>query len=230
MPTLNELYWQPGGNLNLKPEVGFTNEGELNCIKKFNTILISFSGAAFSRNINNWILWTPGANGNPEPINIQKVWSRGTETTLKINYQKNKFKAFTTIATSYVLSTIQSNNQENNSTQNKQLIYTPRYSVNSNISVGYSKTILTYYHQYIGYRFTTSDNTSWLSPYHYSSLRLNTTINLNQSTIVLFAACNNLINKNYNIIANRPMPLQNYEVGISLQYQKKLIADSRWSL
>lgn len=220
MPTLNELYWQPGGNINLKPEQGYTYEGELNYKQQYYHFLISISGAAFSRTVNDWILWTPGAYGNPQPINIQQVWSRGTETTWKLHYQKNKFKAFTTIATSYVLSTVKSNYQENDNTQNKQLIYTPRYSVNANFSIGYDNTILTYYHQYMGYRFTTSDNTQWLTPYHYSSLRLTTSLNLNQSKLILFAACNNLFNTNYTIISNRPMPLQNFEVGISLQYKK----------
>ncbi len=220
MPTLNELYWQPGGNVNLKPEQGCTFEGELVYKKQCNKILVSVSGAAFSRKIDNWILWVPGGNGSSQPINIQQVWSRGTETSWKLMYQKNKFKTFTNLSTSYVLSTVQRNTQENNNTKNKQLIYTPRYCVNSNFSIGYDRLILTYYHQYIGYRFTTSDNTQWLNPYHYSSLRLNTTLNLNQSALVFFVACNNLFNNNYTIIANRPMPLRNYEIGISMQYRK----------
>lgn len=221
MPTLNELYWQPGGNINLKPEQGYTIEGELAYNKQFNKFLISLSAAAFSRNIDNWILWVPGSNGSSHPINIQEVWSRGTETSWKIGYSNHKFRLNTRVSTSYVLSTIQKNNQENNSTQYCQLIYTPRYTVNANVSVGYGNFNLTYYQQYVGYRFTTSDNTQWLNPYHYSSLRLNTSLTINQqSNFVFFAACNNLFNANYTVLANRPMPLRNFEVGISINYKQ----------
>jgi iron complex outermembrane receptor protein len=221
MPTLNELYWQPGGNINLKPEQGYTYEGELNYTKQINSnVLVFVSGAFFNRTINDWILWTPGANQNPQPLNIQKVWSRGSETTWKLQFQRNKFRAILNSATGYVLSTIQSNYQENNSSENKQLIYTPRYTVNTNFSIAYDNLILTYYHQYIGYRFTTSDNTNWLNPYHYSSLRFNSVLKLNQSTLVFYASCNNLLNKNYTILSAQPMPLRNFEVGISLQYKK----------
>ncbi|MDX2174562.1 MAG: TonB-dependent receptor [Bacteroidota bacterium] len=221
MPTLNELYWQPGGNINLKPEKGYTFEGELAYNKQFNKMLVSVSGAAFSRNIDNWILWVPGNNGSSRPINIQQVWSRGTETSWKLGYKKNKFKLNTNFSTSYVLSTVERNSQENNTTTYCQLIYTPRYTVNANVSMGYNNFILTYYYQYVGYRFTTSDNTQWLNPYHYSSLRINATLTVNQqSNFVFFAACNNLFNANYTVLVNRPMPLRNFEVGISIYYKQ----------
>jgi vitamin B12 transporter len=221
MPTLNELYWQPGGNINLKPEQGYTLEGELIYKKQFNKILVSVSGAVFNRNIENWILWVPGSNGSSQPINIQQVWSRGTETSWKLGYSYNKFKLNTNVSTGYVLSTVEKNSQENNNTQYCQLIYTPRYTINANVSIGYDNFILTYYHQYVGYRFTASDNTQWLNPYHYSSIRLNATLSINsQSNIVFFAACNNLFNANYTVLVNRPMPLRNFEVGISINYKQ----------
>ncbi|MEO6304491.1 MAG: TonB-dependent receptor, partial [Bacteroidia bacterium] len=221
-PTLNELYWLPGGNINLKPEQGYTYEGNINYKTALTSNLSFFiSGAAYSRKIDNWILWIPGAGGNPSPINLQQVWSRGTETTWRINYQKNKFRYKINVITGYVLSTIQSNNQENNNTVNKQLIYTPRYTINSSFLIGYGKTALTFYNQYIGYRFTASDNSQWLKPYQVSSLRLNYFIETPLIDFILFAAANNLLNTNYTILSGRPMPLRNYEFGLTLQTKNK---------
>ncbi len=221
-PTLNELYWLPGGNINLKPEQGFTYEGNINyktqLTKEFSVFI---SGAAFSRKIDNWILWIPGPGGNPSPVNLQQVWSRGTETTWRIHYQKNKFRYKINVVTGYVLSTIQASNQENNNTVGKQLIYTPRYTVNSSVLVGYDKSAVTFYDQYMGYRFTSSDNMQWLNPYHISSLRLNYYLETKLLDFIVFAACNNLFDKNYIILSGRPMPLRNYEVGITLQTKNK---------
>ncbi len=220
-PTLNELYWLPGGNINLKPEQGYTFEGSANYKTQLNNFSLLISAAAFSRKIDNWILWLPGANGNPSPINLQRVWSRGTETTWKIGYTKNKFFSKINFITGYVLSTVEADKQEKASTVNKQLIYTPRYTVNANMLIGYDKSALTFFNQYVGYRFITSDNSQWLNPYQISSLRLNYSIETKFMDLILFGACNNLFNRNYTILSGRPMPLRNYEFGVTLQSKNK---------
>lgn len=214
-PTLNDLYWLPGGNINLKPEQGYTFEGELNFSKRVNNISVFISGAAFSRIINNWILWVPGSNGNPSPLNIQQVWSRGTETNLKASYSKNKISTGFSGTTAYVIATIESSKQENGSNLNRQLIYTPRYTANGHVFVTYKNLSLFYLHQYVGYRFVTSDNLNWLVPYHISSVKFNYTINFKAASLGVFVACNNLMNKNYTVIAARPMPLRYCEFGLN---------------
>ncbi|MCE3225662.1 MAG: hypothetical protein K0S32_213 [Bacteroidetes bacterium] len=220
-PTLNERYWTPGGNPNLLPEEGFTYEGDLSFVKQFGHLHLSASGSVFYRVIDNWILWLPGPNSTT-PVNIQQVWSRGTETNTKLVYRRNKFFIGINVITGYVLSTVTSSDQENGNTKDKQLIYTPRYTVNSNLSIGYNRFSVAYYHQYVGYRFTSSDNLQWLLPYHYSSLRINWGTNIKETSLITFAACNNVLNTNYNVVAGRHMPLINFEIGITLSANKSL--------
>jgi iron complex outermembrane receptor protein len=116
---------------------------------------------------------------------------------------------------------VASNTQEYNNSVNKQLIYTPRYTINSNILFGYDKMAITFFDQCVGYRYTTSDNSQWLDPYHVSSARFNYNINFKAFNFTVFGACNNLFNKNYTILSGRPMPLRNYEMGITLQTKYK---------
>ncbi len=220
-PTLNDLYWMPGGNPQLKPEEGYTVEGELKYKKEVRSMLFLISGAAYSRAIENWILWIPGVNAAPSPKNVQHVWSRGTETNCKVIYSKDQLKISVNLITAYVLSTVTSDSQENNNTRYKQLIYTPRYTVNANTAISYARIGIFFFHQYVGYRFTTSDNSEWLVPYQVSSLKLNYVIPYKKLHLSLFASCNNLGNNSYNIIASRPMPLRNYEIGITLQTRNK---------
>ena len=217
--TLNELYWRPGGNSELNPEQGYTFEGEVHYSKKIKACTFYVSLAAYSRNIQDWILWVPVANGNPSPTNIQEVWSRGSETTWKLNYQKGNVKTGFSFMSSYVLTTVESSKQENDNSIGKQLIYTPRYVFNANLFFAYKHAELYYFHQYNGYRFTTSDNSAWLDPYKVASLRFNYSMNVNQSRFLIFAACNNFYNQNYAVIHQRPMPLRNYEIGITLQFK-----------
>lgn len=219
-PTLNELYWTPGGNPSLLPEEGYTYEGDLSYKKQFGHVHLFISGSAYMRTITNWILWLPSPAGST-PVNIQEVFSRGTETHSRLSWQKNKTKLSLGIVSGYVLSTVKSSRQENDNTQSRQLIYTPRYTINGNISFTYSKFTLTAYHQYVGYRFTTSDNLQWLTPYHYTSVRANFQSNVQPSAnMTLFFACNNVFNTNYAVIAGRYMPLRNFEIGITLKTNK----------
>ncbi len=219
-PTLNELFWQPGGNPNINPEQGYSQEGDLEFDKQFNKIKVTISGSIYNRNIMNWILWTPGASGNPSPINLQEVWSRGTESVWKLSYHKTNYNFGLTLNTGYCLSTIEKDLQENNSTLNRQLIYTPRYTINSNLFFHSDYFSLMVFHHYVGYRFTTSDNLNWLNPYHLLSARLATNFNKEKDFVNLFLAVNNLLNNNYVIVANKPMPLRNFEIGITIHFKR----------
>lgn len=217
-PTLNELYWSSDTYRHLEPEQGFTGEGELNYNRNFGAFSVFVSGAIYSRKIDNWIHWVPGPNGNSVAMNLQQVWSRGGETTWRIRYDKGYWRLALGLTTSYGRSTIEANLQENNGTLHRQLEYTPRYTANANLSVAYGNHFtLVFFQQYAGYRFTTSDNRQWLNPYHLSSLKFNYSTQIKKVKLVLFAAANNLFNASYVVIAGRPMPLRNYEIGITLQ-------------
>jgi vitamin B12 transporter len=221
-PSLNELYWVPGGNTALKPEKGYSQEGNFFYNTHLKHFSLKISGSIYSRKINDWILWVPGMNGNPAPVNLQQVWSRGAETSWSLNYEKNKFKAGISAATSYVLSTVSTSTQENSATLGRQLAYTPRYLVNSTFSLAYSRVQCFFFHQYVGYRFVTSDNTQWLDPYHNSSAKISYDGKISGVRFILFAGCNNLFNVNYAVLAGRPMPLRNFEFGITIQTSKKI--------
>lgn len=216
-PTLNELFWSPGGNPDLKAEEGYSYEGTLAYRRQKGRVTFLVSGSAFSRRIDNWILWVPGMGGNPSPENIQKVWSRGTESTTRLEYSKNKCRLAGQIGTGYVLSTTEASQLENSDNLGKQLIYTPRYTANAHLSAGYGPVQLVFFHQYVGYRFTAGDNSKWLAPYHVSSLKLSYKIVFTKLHLLVFTAANNLFNSSYVVVAGRPMPLRNYEFGISLQ-------------
>lgn len=219
IPTLNDLYWTPGGDPNLKPEEGYTADGTAQYSHTKNKINIIVSGSAFYKIINNWIQWVPSGVAGYKPINLQEVNSRGTETAWQIAYNKNKFTAQLKCITSYVLSTVNKTLLEGDETLNKQLIYTPRYTVNSSVLIRYGTFAISYFHNYVGYRFTASDNSAWLKPYHYSTLRTTFTYPYKSLDLGLFANINNVLNKNYVVLQNMPQPLRYFELGIQLNYK-----------
>jgi vitamin B12 transporter len=218
-PTLNELFWLPGGNPQLKPEEGFTFEGNAEykfTAKRFSLLI---SGSAYSRKISNWVLWVPGSNGNPGPVNIMKVWSRGTETSWKLNYGSSAQGLSFAMNTAYVLSTIDESEMSN--LAGKQLVYTPRYQGNASMNIYFAAFSILFQQQYTGYRFSTSDHSEWLPPYSISSLRVTQIISFADIRCVFYAGMYNILDAHYFIIAGQPLPGRNFELGVRFQTIKK---------
>jgi outer membrane cobalamin receptor len=73
---------------------------------------------------------------------------------------------------------------------------------------------------YTGYRFTSTDNTSWLNPYDLLNVRFSYLHQLKHFSIECFGAINNFLNKDYQVVAMRPMMKRNFEMGIALNFKK----------
>jgi vitamin B12 transporter len=222
VPTLNDWYWNPGGNPQLKPEHGYTADGTVDATIHFKKLQINWGGTIFYKSINDWILWLPANNGISSPKNVLQVVSKGAETQTDIKYVFDKFYIKTGIQTNYVLSTVAKSNLIDDASQNKQLIYTPRYNFNGNLSFGTKKWFVLYTQQYVGYRFTSSDNSSWLIPYTVGTLKANYKLTHKKMSYTFQVSINNSWNTSYVVLLNQPMPLRYYEIGISIQHLYKL--------
>lgn len=221
LPTLNDWYWLPGGNPRLKPEEGYSSDACLIYSLPFQQVTLQITGSVFYKTIHNWILWLPKANFT-SPDNVLKVRSRGAETQTELKYVNNKFYVYANVQTTYVLSTVEDSYLKDDASLGKQLIYTPRYAGNGTFTLGYKQCALVINHAYTGYRFSSSDHSSWLKPYHLSQVRLNYTQYLKHVSLTLNTAILNLFNTNYQVIQNFPMPLRHYEIGLTIQFNKPL--------
>jgi vitamin B12 transporter len=222
MPTLNDWFWNPGGNPNLKPEQGYTGDGTAEWQYHFGAFHLEVLGSVFYKTIDNWILWLPAANGITSPRNILQVTSRGAETQSALKYQLKSGFIKLQAQTSYVLSTVTKSDLKNDASEGMQLIYTPRYQVNGNFIVGGKNWSLLYNHQYVGYRFTSSDNLNWIMPYYIGSLKASYTLPIKNLNINFFGSIMNLWNADYEVLLNQPMALRQYEFGMRLQRNYKL--------
>jgi iron complex outermembrane receptor protein len=220
-PSLNDLYWKQGGNINLKPEDSKEIEGGIATQFIFNHTKLQFEVNYFDRQTNNWIIWLPNENGYWTPKNLLQVHSRGIETKTTFSYLKDKLFLKLDLNTNYILSTNTKNVNLNDNSSGKQLIYSPRYAGYATFLLQYKKITFYYNYNYTGYRFTSTDNTSWLMPYQISNLKVSTFFDFTKTKFIIFASCNNLLNKNYVVVSNSPMPLRNFEIGLSFQFTKK---------
>jgi iron complex outermembrane receptor protein len=226
-PTLADLYWNPGGNPNLKSENSFEIDGGLEYTYVKNNVSLNIEATYFNRHTTNWIIWLPTNNAYWSPKNIAEVYSRGTETKTELAYHYKEFKIKLGINTSYVLSTNQKSKNENDHSVGRQLMYTPRYTAQGSFMLLYKNFNLLVNSNYTGYRFTATDNTSWLTPYTIANVKFGYQYSFNTIHIEWFGSVNNLFNKNYTVVVNTPMPRQNFEIGMTINYHKNKTTNNK---
>jgi iron complex outermembrane receptor protein len=214
-PSLNDLYWQPGGYPDLLPEEGISGELGLEYQKTYQGHLLKSEITAYRSDINNWIIWIPSYKGFWEPRNIIKVLTQGIEFKVsldgKINRLKYKFAgnfAFTP-SLNYGDPTVWGD-----LSYGKQLVYVPLQSNNVMVSLSYLGFFATYQFNHYGERYTTSSNDftrrDWLYPYFMNDLIFGKDFHINNIHLSAEIKIYNLFNETYHSILYRPMPGRNY--------------------
>ncbi len=223
LPTLNDLYWYPGGNPNLLPEEGYSAEGGIKYQSK-KELKLSFQSELtyFYTNINNWILWQPDALYRYwSPSNIKKVLSQGIESSASMVYNINPF--IFRLNANYTYTSAKNNSQIriNDNTSGKQLIYVPQHSFNSSLRTEWRNYYVSFYVHYTGNRFTNTSNTRYMPYYTLTDVIAGRTFKWKERKVALQFSINNIFGIDYQAIAWQPMPGRNYQLLIRLDLTQK---------
>ncbi len=215
LPTLNDLYWQPGGNSDLLPEHGLAMEAGFQYLKENESFSFLGKAGIFSTRVKNWILWVPGLT-YWKPENIQQVFSRGEEIVISLSIKRNKTDVLRVSSSlQYVNSSVE---KSNSISQNRQLIYVPKFTWNGNVFIQLPFAQLDISSTYTGLRYTTSDNASYLPAFWVFNVTLSKEIAFYKHTASIYFQVNNMFNSRYQVIAWRPMPLRSIMAGISFSF------------
>ena len=220
IPTFNDLYWVPGGNLDLKPESGWGEEIGVTFRHKINKLAMKVNTTIFNRNIDNWILWTPIAAGNWSPVNVLNVWSRGAEYNLNLNYSMQHCSFALNLLWNYTVSTNEKVTAGNEASLHKQLTYTPMYKGNGGLTFTYKNFSCSWNQKYAGYTYTSSDHRYYLHPYLLSNIKVSQLFTISEFRLQFSAGINNLFDYRYETIRDRPMPGRNYQIGCTFYVNK----------
>jgi len=218
LPSMNDLYWIPGGNPLLKPEHAWNREAGF-IFMKYDKKFPSISITAYNALVDNWIKWQPVSGGIYTPDNLRQVKTSGIETSLKYKKQITPFQTELTI--SYTLSKSvlsKSNDAYSESIIGKQLMYIPESIFNVLFNLNYKSLTLHFNHTYTGERFTTSDHSGSLEGFHYADLTLNKVFKLKKNTLNFFFGAMNLYNTQYQVIVYRPTPGRWYRGGFKMNF------------
>jgi vitamin B12 transporter len=219
VPTLNDLYWQPGGNPSLKPESGIASEFGLNYYVEKLPFVILGKASVFSNHIKNWIVWLP-SNSFWTPVNVPQVYSRGLDAGIEVHrhFKKKQSLHFTSNA-QYVWVTAEKTDIGSIVESKKQLVYVPHFTWNARISYWWKGFHIELSSTYTGERYITSDNEKSLPGFFLLNASVSKQLELKEHQVSFFLNAFNLLQKSYQVIAWRPMPLFSFQTGISFTFQ-----------
>ncbi len=230
VPTLNDLYFLPGGNPDLRNEHGFTYDlGTSFEIGKKEVYSLSGSVTWFDSRIDDWIIWLPTTKGFFSPRNVKEVHAYGVEVTGNLGVQP--FKGwFLDLNGSYSWTpSINEGEKMSPADQSvgKQLPYVPKHSASLTGRLSWRSWGFLYKWCWYSERFTMSSNdytlTGHLPEYFMSNISLEKGLSFKPVDLSLKLAVNNLFNEDYLSVLSRPMPGINFEffIGITPKFGKK---------
>ena len=204
IPTFNDLYWQPGGNLSLKPETSYQfdiNNGYTS--KFFNANLSTFYIA-----LTDMIRWVPTNSGFWEANNVDSVSIYGAELSLGAQKNWKKHKVSTNINYAYTRSL----NGEND----KQLTYSPLHKLNLWISYQYKGFSIAPSFLYNGKIYTTASNDedSIVDAYGIMDLDISQQFDFGKFPFTVNLKIKNVADTAYTNMPARMMPGRNYHLQI----------------
>lgn len=222
-PTLNDLYFLPGGNPDLKSEKGWTYDcGVSFDVGKSGVYALSGSVSWFDSYIDDWILWLPTTKGFFSPRNMKKVHAYGIEVKGNLALQLHKDWLLDLNGSFSWTPSINEGDPMTPADKSvgKQLPYVPKYSASVTGRLSWKSWSLLYKWAHYSERFTMSSNehtlTGNLPPYYMSNVTLEKGLSFKPMDLQLKLAVNNLFDEDYLSVLSRPMPGINFEFFISI--------------
>ena len=223
-PTLNDLYWRPGGNPNLKPETAWNTESGISL--ELRKIGLTTDVRYFNHQVDNWIIWIPGGrqvnddgsvSGFWYPTNIREVSAQGVEFMQDLSWTNpdNKWGMQMDIQATY--QNVRNKNQLNplDRSQNRQLPYTPKWLWNATLNLQHQAWAFFVQSQYRSTRYVEANNElPGLEPYTLWAIGLQRGGKLGKLQWQLQAQVANLLNTEYQTFENRAMPGRSWDLKL----------------
>lgn len=209
-PTLNDLYWTPGGNPSLKPEKGFSYDATLSLTPSIGKVKFGFDATYYRMDISNWIMWIPTNNGYLwEPQNFNNVLSQGMELTGTAKFKTGE--VYHRLTVNYAYSPSVDNSERKDPTYKKQLPYVPLNRWNARYALQWNGLSFNYNVSFTDVRYTSSDQSYSTNAYTTHDAEVSYDLKTGKRGLLKFALrVDNIADAYYESTQYYPMPLRSY--------------------
>ena len=221
IPSMNDMYWVPGGNADLKNEYAFIYEMTYEMVQKISDpLILKYDLTIFRYNIKDMIQWHQGEFSYWTPDNIANVKSTGGESSISLDYKRNHLNANLRASYSLTRSVSDGSMIENDNTTGKQLMYVPENQVKVLFRIGLKKIYSSWAADFTGKRYIYADNSKYLPCYFVNNITAGIKFKVKGSLIDMNFNIDNLFDINYQSIAYYPLPGRSFFLKILIQLVK----------
>jgi vitamin B12 transporter len=216
IPSLNDRFWNPGGNPDLKNEYAYSIEAgyKLGHIIG-SSIEIGSELNYFNNYIRNMIHWIPDEMYFWSAENTGSVNSTGLESAVSVKCNFNDFSVNFNAGYSYT----NARDITSPESSDKQLIYIPKHQANGSLRFSYKNIYSSWITNFTGSIFTTSNNTGFIKDCTINSFSGGYKLNLKNNFADIRIKIENIFNVSYQTIAYYPQPGRSYFLVLSLRFK-----------
>lgn len=218
-PTLNDLYYSPGGYPNLLPENGFMYGGSVIWSPLRTLKNLIFEVETYKGSTQNYIQWIQ-VGSYWSPRNIKEVDQWGLEGEMKYSFKVFRFDMSMRTGYAFTHTEVVKSVQNNDPSVGKPLIYIPKHRFTSGVNILYSRWSFGWNYQYTGEVYASPNPTaaSTIEAYSIHDLYLGYRYRLKAFYVDLSGGINNVMDVNYETQKNYPMPGRSYYVSMRIGF------------
>ncbi|MEZ4699847.1 MAG: TonB-dependent receptor [Rhodothermales bacterium] len=213
-PTLNDRFWQPGGNPDLKPERSWTADAGVAWTPPEQAARLEIT--VFDQHVRDQIVWQPATSTVWSPQNVAQVRSRGIESSA--GAQRRIGRWVVTTDARYTLTAAVDRSDPASASFGRQVRYVPRHQMKATVSALWQarawNVSLETGAVRIGRRFVTADETQSLAPYAVADAGVTLGRQAAFGRIQLSARLDNAFDAAYESIKGYPMPPRRLHIAL----------------
>jgi outer membrane cobalamin receptor len=224
MPTFNDLYYTEIGNIALQPEFAVQYNVGIRYAPALHSVIrrLSLSADVYFNKIENKIIAVPRGSGQYRwmMMNVGNVEIRGLDVSARMGWSvgvRHTLPLQIDVGLNYTYQQAQDfTNPDNASTYGGQIAYIPRHSGSATAGMEWQEWDMNYSFIYAGERYRSSANipADYVPSWYTHDLRLSKTFHFARFAMRISAEINNLLDQQYEVISNYPMPGRNYRVAV----------------
>ncbi len=223
LPDMNELFWTPGGNPNLKPELGYhARTGLVAFLGKDKRTQWRLEPTVFFSRVNDWIQWVPSEGSVWTPVNFREAQTQGAEMYVlcekltKNDRTRYRFETRWTMNDVFWTDSLSLQEQ-------RRMIYSPRFIGYQGASVQRGIHTASIGYRLVSERFTDEANTAHraLDGYGLCNVWYQATVKRNDVSFDISAGIDNVFDVAYETLRAYAMPGRVYRVGLTITYNQK---------
>lgn len=222
MPTFNDLYYADMGNSRLDPEkVTQWNVGAL-VDRSFRSGLLRgyrISADAYLNHVTDKIIAYPkGQQFRWTMLNLGKVRIKGIDVSAAVTVNPVSSLELT-VRGQYTFQEAIDITNPADSYYRDQIPYIPRHSGSAVLNASWRGWGLNYSFIYVGERYNQQENIlyNYTQPWYTSDVSVSKDLKVNNVNMRALIEVSNLLNQDYDVIANYPMPKRNFRVTLSVE-------------